>query len=618
MTSKTLWQRGPVTIGLALAFCVSAWALLEFDAQRDIPLKVTIEPSPVPSAGQGMLKILLDLPSHIHITSRENGFFFITPDSGGLLSWGLPSFPAGETLEDATVYRGKVAVVLPFNVPADLETGAQMNVAGTVGYQVCTEVDPVYCAPPVERRFSASFTIGQNRPSDRAKGDDAGPTLTLEERAKRALQAGSMSALLWIFLGGVLLSFTPCVYPVIPITIAYIGGRSGGSRLKGFSLSLVFVLGLGLVYSILGVVAAATGGVFGLSTQNPWVVGFVTLVFLVMGNGMMGAFDLRLPSSLHTALVSKKRPGYWGALFVGGTTGLVAVPCVGPVLVALLSWVATTGKVITGMVYLFVFACGLGLLFVVIGTLTGALTALPKAGIWMEKVKQIFGFVLIATAYYFGRGLIPADWFILAVGFGFLATAGMFGGFSRLPQNAEFGARLTKAMATFLIIAGVFYSCLGLSRLQGLSLSALTGATIPPSLAGGGGRGVLAKKSAGSEAAGLKWIHNDEAAAIALSRSTGKPLMVDFWAEWCVACKELDHKTFSDPQVAQLIGDRFVPLKIDGTKADAAVKAIWARYSVRGLPTVLFLTPNGREIERFEAFRTVDETLPVLKRVVGS
>lgn len=596
---------------LLILFAASAvFAQISIDPERDVPLTVTVSPDPVPEGGSGTLKVVIQLPPNHHITSRDNGFFFVTPDSGSRLSWGLAGFPPGETYKGERVYQGSPAVIIPFTLPPDAKSGASISISGMVGYQICSEGDPEYCTPPIERKFSTSIAVGAAGAAPSTPAPNSGGEMTIEKRATRALESGSLMALLWVFLGGVALSFTPCVYPVIPITIAYIGGRSGGSKARGLSISLVFVLGLAIVYSTLGVIAAATGGVFGLNTQNPIVIGFVTIVFLVMGVGMLGAFRINLPSSMQTALVNRQRSGYLGAIFVGGTTGLIAAPCVGPVLVALLGWVASTGRIFLGFIYLFVFALGLGSLFVLIGTFAGALTNLPKAGQWMDHVKHFFGVVLLAAAFYFGRGIVSPHFFLVSVGFGLIFLATLFKVFHKSDDDEELDILKVgrHAGAVFLLVAGVFFTFLGLARMNDVSFGGSASTTVASA---------PAKKIEGSEAAGLVWIHDDEAKALADSKASGKPIIIDFWAEWCVACMELDHETFSDPAVVKYLNDNFIPLKIDGTRANGPVKEIWAKFKVRGLPTVLFLRPDGSEIERFEAFRTVSEAMPVLQRVAG-
>lgn len=602
-----------VCLCLILLLAFSLTAQIEFDPENDVGLKISVNPSTVPSESASSISIEIDLPENVHITGGDDGFFFVEMDSLAGVIWQETVFSSGVMHEEDLVYRGLVKVTKPFSLKGVHQPGDRIEVYGILGYQICTENDPIYCTPPVERNFKTTFTIGEasgqinsDPKSNPEKTGEANAKLSIEERTRKALESGSWVVLLWIFLGGVALSFTPCVYPVIPITIAYIGARSGGSRLKGFTLSLVFVLGLGLVYSTLGVVAAATGGVFGLSTQNPWVIGFVSVVFLIMGAGMMGAFEISLPSSVQTKLSSKKRSGYIGALFVGGTTGLIAAPCVGPVLVALLGWVSSAGNLFLGFLYLFVFAMGLGMLFIVIGTFAGVLAALPKAGGWMEKVKVVFGVILIAAALYLGKSLIPPTLFTILVGLALMILAGLMGGFSRLDSDAELSERFWRALAAFTLLLGIFYTLTGLFKAENINLSTVGSAGNPSS--------AIEPLKASS---GANWIENDIDEAFARAKQSNKPVVIDFWAEWCAACLELEHKTFSAPIVYEKLNSDFIALKVDGTTVNEEIKQTWNRFRIHGLPTVLFMTPDRKEITRFEAFRTVDEVLPILLQVAS-
>jgi len=589
-------------------FLVSeSYAQIELDPVNDVGVTAKIDPDPAPQGGNSSLKVVIQLPSDVHISDREMGFFFLSIGEVEGLSWGLPSYPSGIEFEGETVYRGVVEIIYPFTVDGELGVGQQIEVSGTLGYQICTENDPIYCTPPIERDISAVTVVGKpvkgNVPTTTTGAASDG---SIESKALSALESGSLIALIWIFLGGMALSLTPCVYPIIPITIAFIGAKSDGSRLKGFTLSLVFVLGLALVYSTLGVIAAASGGVFGLSTQNPVIIVLVTVVFLVMGIGMLGAFEINLPSSWQTKMSSHGKSGYVGALLVGATTGLVAAPCVGPVLIALLGWVSSSGNLFTGFLYLFVFACGLGSLFVLLGTFAGAITALPTAGGWMENVKKVFGVILIGMAFFFGRPLIPDTWFTLGIGLATLMLAGLLGGFSLLSADSSMGQKVSRGLGSFILLLGAFYTLYGIAKFEGVNLAGIG--------AGAGGQ-VLAGDVSQKNHEGPNWIKDDFEAAFERASSTGDIIMIDFWADWCAACKEMDHKTFAKAEVYEIINEHFVPLKIDGTKVTKEMKAIWDKYDVRGLPTILFLTPEGEEVNRFEAFRTVNQVVPILNEL---
>ena len=215
------------------------------------------------------------------------------------------------------------------------------------------------------------------------------------------LESGSLLAYPIVFLGGILVSFTPCVYPIIPITVAYIGAQSGGSKLKGLSLSIFYVLGLAITYAVLGIIASLTGQFFGQIQSSPWTKFFIANVCLLLGLAMLDVFNLPLPHLLARLAPRTQKKGFLGAFLVGMASGLVVGPCTAPALGVLLAYVAAKQNVVFGASLMFVFALGMSLLLIVIGTFTGLLTALPKAGEWTIKIKKIFGWILIFVAEYF-------------------------------------------------------------------------------------------------------------------------------------------------------------------------------------------------------------------------
>jgi thiol:disulfide interchange protein DsbD len=216
------------------------------------------------------------------------------------------------------------------------------------------------------------------------------------------LDAGSMAAVFVVFAAGVLTSFTPCVYPMIPVTVTYIGTASQGSRKRALSLSVVYVLGLAVVYASLGVIVAMLGKTFGSFTRNPWIYGGVGLLILVFGVFMMGWITIPVPGFAgRMQSEGTRRGGLLGALLIGLASGFVAAPCTAPVLATLLVYVARTRDILWGGFLLLIFALGLGLLLMVLGIFSGLLTALPRAGMWMNAIKYVFGVGMIIVAAYF-------------------------------------------------------------------------------------------------------------------------------------------------------------------------------------------------------------------------
>jgi thiol:disulfide interchange protein DsbD len=404
----------------------------------------------------------------------------------------------------------------------------------------------------------------------------------------RLLGEGSALAYGAAFAGGVLTSLTPCVYPLIPITVSIFGARRAGSRRQAILLSALYVLGIAVMYSALGVGAALTGKAFGSVMQNPWVMGAVALVFASMAASMFGAFELQLPASLQARLSGVGGAGYAGALAMGLVAGVIAAPCTGPVLAAALAFVATKGSVAFGLGIMFAYALGLGLLFFLIGAFS---VSLPKSGAWMDTVKSVFGVALLAAAGVFLKDALPAlKPLFLASRTAALAAAGaaglgaMLGAFSGGFQGAPL-QRARKALGVALVVLGIVYAS-----------------------------GSSAARSAGA-ASGLAWVHQDEAGALARARAEGRPVIIDFWADWCAACKELDRLAWADPRV-QEAARRFVTVKMDGSQDSDAFQRVFDKYGVVGMPTVIFIDAAGRELPvRVTGAIAADEMLRFLGAV---
>jgi thioredoxin:protein disulfide reductase len=415
---------------------------------------------------------------------------------------------------------------------------------------------------------------------------------------------GVLVMLLVMFVGGLLTSLTPCVYPLIPITVAFFGA-SGASAGRGFILSVFFVLGMAVMYSILGVTAAATGAVFGAVMTNPWVMGAVALVFLAFAASMFGAFKIQLPSSLQLRLNSVGGSGFGGAFLAGVVAGIIAAPCTGPVLGTALAYVATTGDLWLGFLSMFTFAIGMGVLFMLIGTFSASIV--PRSGAWLGVVESVFGVVMIVAALYFLREIIPAlkslaTWGTtsLFVSLGLLVAGILAGAFHLRFVTAPDGRpaptgleKMRKAVGIVLAVAGL-YGGVSTAMAEPAESAAVDVSTLPHP----------------------KWI-TDEAEGLRLARESSKPVLIDAYADWCVACRELDAKTYSDVAVLKRLDD-FVAIKLDFTDSGSPANRVLTRkYAIVGLPTIIVLDSTGEELRdrRITGFIPPADLLEKLKGV---
>lgn len=401
----------------------------------------------------------------------------------------------------------------------------------------------------------------------------------------------AVASSLWLGLGvsllaGIGTSLTPCVYPMIVVTVSVFGAREAKSRGQAALLSTMFVLGIAAMFTPLGLAAAAAGGQFGTALGNPFVVIGIALVFCALAASMFGAFEMTLPASLQNRLANVGGAGFGGAFLLGLVSGVIAAPCTGPVLNAIIVWVATTRNMVVGGLALFSFSLGLGLLFWLVGTFS---IALPKSGKWMMLVKSSFGIVMLTMALYYLRTVVPQA--------------------ADLLQHDD----VLWAATGVALFAGLALGAVDLS-FSGPTMDKLRkGAGV--ALAVGGSFGLLGYAIAEPPGARLAWQEDTARAqsVITQARATGLPVLIDFGADWCVACGELERHTFSDPRVVAE-GRRFQAVHVDATRMSDEVRALFRRYRVRGLPVVLLLDSDGVERHRIVEFV---EPADMLRRMRG-
>ena len=463
-----------------------------------------------------------------------------------------------------------------------------------IAYQGCTEG---FCYPPEVKEIKvADLPIAQiantEKTSEKSTALSAQPKAEQDRLAESLLN--SKYAVFGFFLLGLGLAFTPCVLPMLPLLSAIVIGQNQRPNMwRAFALSFVYVQGMALTYTLLGLIVAAIGLPFQVALQHPYVMIGLSIIFVLLALSMFGVFTLQLPSSLQTKLSllsQQQKAGAFGGVFLMGMiAGLVASPCTSAPLSGALLYVAQSGDLFTGAITLYLLALGMGVPLILI-TLFGN-KILPKSGMWMETVKKLFGFVMLALPVFLISRILPEEWTPRL--WAMLGTAFFIWFAFQMPKNG------TGWVFRILFLVAAMISVKPLQTW-------VWGETSTPS----------AVENKAVSHVEFKKVKSEAELQQALAENNKSLVMLDLYADWCVACKEFEKETFSDPSVQKAFGDMLL-LQIDMTKNSEENRALMTKYKVLGLPTILFFNQDGKEIEgsRVNGFMPAVEFLQWIEKI---
>jgi len=608
----------PVAQSNLLSATTSKPALSLFGAQSDTPDIPDPEDAftlRVLALNPSTLIVTFDIMDCCYLYQKRMSFESVDPD----IVLDKSTFSQGQIYEDAffgetTIHRNRVEASIP--ILDNPRNATSMSLL--VGYQGCS--DAGVCYPPMKKTVTVSLIDIEDssvaagmttayKPSSSqdaivAPGTEAG-YISEQDQLTSRLATGGMMALPLFFGLGILLAFTPCVFPMVPILSGIITADKNITQRRAFLLSAVYIVSMAATYALFGVLAAATGANLQVAFQHPAVLIGFSLLFVVLALSMFGLFELQIPAVLQqklTAASNRQNSGRFFAVSIMGVlSALIVGPCVAAPLIGVLSYITMSGDLVLGGITLFVMGLGMGFPLLIVGTSAGRL--LPKAGAWMNTIKAGFGVGLLAVAIWMlERVLAPAVtmslWAALAL------TLAVFLRVGRPIERRVFpmlGKALGHALTTYGVMILIGVASGGTDPLRPLQ-------KLTQQMAGGAVTAHPVFQPVSSSNA-LDRI-------IAASAQTGVPVMLDFYADWCVTCKEMEKYTFADPEVAALMS-QFTLVQADVTNNNADDKALLERFGLFGPPAILFFQPDGSESVAFRVmgYMKADQFAAVLKQV---
>lgn len=548
------------------------------------------------------IEVRFDIATGYYLYKEKINFSTQTPS----VALGKPVAPKATVKDDPNF--GKVEIFTDravYQLPIEAPTSPVLHLK--IAYQGCAEAG--LCYPPQEQILTIGLPGTSAPPASSAQPDE--PSATDETGSiAQALTRSSLAVNLgFFFLAGLGLSLTPCVFPMIPILSGIIAGTGTTThRRRGLLLSIAYVLGMALTYAMAGIAAGLSGTLISNALQTPWALGGFALIFVGLSLSMFGFYELQLPSVLQNRLNTQSgrfQGGQMGGVFImGALSALMVGPCVAAPLAGVLLYIGQTGNAWLGGLALFVMALGMGVPLLLIGLSAG--TLLPRAGMWMETIKKFFGVALLATALGLVSPILPMAVQMTAWAVLLIVCAVYLRALESLPEHASGWQRLWKGLGWALLIAG-----------SALLIGMLSGQRDPwQPLAGMRGLAATSTATPSPESPSPAFVRiRSESELQTHIQTAQKPVLLDFYADWCTACKEMEHLTLRHPEVKSKLSD-YLLLQVDVTQNSTQSKDLLQRFGLFGPPGMVFLDAHGQEIRsrRVVGFQDAEKFLRTLNR----